>query len=222
MTHHITDDFLRLYGVHGSSKLAIWRCAREGEGDVGAIDGNDAAKTTTYISSSFLVGIPNTFLGPLHDFRSLVPIPFVFSTYTIHLHCSLLLPSCTHSSNSLSLLCRSPSRSSSPLLSLPLKTRAHPHPPRQTLLARSIQLMLLFSVRCSFRIPRLAHQLLISPISLIFHSEFAQVLEQLESTFYQKATTKFKESDFAAAGYVAKAPLQIFDAILDHENNHTA
>lgn len=49
---------------------------------------------------------------------------------------------------------------------------------------------------------------------------FAQILAQLEATFYQEATAKFNDTDFESAGYVPKVPLQIIASILEHSNNH--
>jgi hypothetical protein len=42
-------------------------------------------------------------------------------------------------------------------------------------------------------------------------SEFANVLEQLETSFYGQALSKFQESDFTAAGYTsAQVPIEQF------------
>ncbi|KAG1739849.1 ferritin-like domain-containing protein, partial [Suillus paluster] len=51
--------------------------------------------------------------------------------------------------------------------------------------------------------------------------EFANVLEQLESTFYSQALQKFNQSDFIAAGFAsAQIPLQQFQAIAADESTH--
>jgi rubrerythrin len=53
-------------------------------------------------------------------------------------------------------------------------------------------------------------------------SEFANVLEQLETEFYKQALAKFQESDFTAAGFVsASVPVQQFNAIAVDEATHT-
>lgn len=53
-------------------------------------------------------------------------------------------------------------------------------------------------------------------------TEFANVLEQLESTFYAQALQKFNQSDFTAAGFAsAQVPLQQFQAIFQDESTHT-
>ncbi|KAG2151813.1 ferritin-like domain-containing protein [Suillus cothurnatus] len=52
--------------------------------------------------------------------------------------------------------------------------------------------------------------------------QFANVLEQLESTFYAQALQKFNQSDFTAAGFAsAQVPLQQFQAIFQDEATHT-
>lgn len=52
--------------------------------------------------------------------------------------------------------------------------------------------------------------------------QFANVLEQLESTFYAQALQKFNQSDFTAAGFTsAQVPLQQFQAIFQDESTHT-
>lgn len=52
--------------------------------------------------------------------------------------------------------------------------------------------------------------------------QFANVLEQLESTFYAQALQKFNQSDFTAAGFAsAQVPLQQFQAIFKDESTHT-
>lgn len=51
--------------------------------------------------------------------------------------------------------------------------------------------------------------------------QFANVLEQLESTFYAQALQKFNQSDFTAAGFAsAQVPLQQFQAIAQDESTH--
>jgi len=53
--------------------------------------------------------------------------------------------------------------------------------------------------------------------------QFANVLEQLETTFYSQALSKFQESDFTSAGYSsAQVPIQQFQAISSDESTHTA
>ncbi|KAG8715749.1 hypothetical protein FRC11_000378 [Ceratobasidium sp. 423] len=53
--------------------------------------------------------------------------------------------------------------------------------------------------------------------------KFANVLEQLETEFYQQALAKFKESDFTAAGFVsASVPVQQFTSIATDEATHTS
>ena len=52
-------------------------------------------------------------------------------------------------------------------------------------------------------------------------AEFADVLEQFESQFYQQALQKFQASDFTAAGFVdANLPVQQFTAIQTDEASH--
>ncbi|KAH9059312.1 ferritin-like domain-containing protein [Lactarius vividus] len=51
--------------------------------------------------------------------------------------------------------------------------------------------------------------------------QFAHVLEQLETQFYQQALTKFQPSDFTAAGFSsADIPVQQFTAIQSDESAH--
>jgi hypothetical protein len=53
--------------------------------------------------------------------------------------------------------------------------------------------------------------------------QFAEVLERLETQFYQEALGKFVEADFIAAGItVPDVAIQNFQAILSHEQAHTA
>jgi hypothetical protein len=53
------------------------------------------------------------------------------------------------------------------------------------------------------------------------HAEFADVLEQLEATFYSQALVKFKESDFTAAGFPsAQLAIEQFLSIRDDEVIH--
>jgi hypothetical protein len=53
------------------------------------------------------------------------------------------------------------------------------------------------------------------------HTEFADVLEQLEATFYSQALAKFKESDFTAAGFPsAQLAIEQFLSIRDDEVIH--
>lgn len=57
------------------------------------------------------------------------------------------------------------------------------------------------------------------PLSL---TEFANVLEQLETEFYKQALAKFQESDFTSAGFVsASIPVQQFNSIAVDEATHT-
>ncbi|KAH8094764.1 ferritin-like domain-containing protein [Phellopilus nigrolimitatus] len=52
--------------------------------------------------------------------------------------------------------------------------------------------------------------------------KFANVLEQLETTFYTQALQKFQASDFLAAGFSdASVPVQQFQAIMSDESTHT-
>lgn len=54
-------------------------------------------------------------------------------------------------------------------------------------------------------------------------SEFADVLEQLESTFYQQALSKFKSSDFTAAGFISsQIPMEQFTTIQADEATHSS
>jgi len=44
--------------------------------------------------------------------------------------------------------------------------------------------------------------------------EFANVLEQLETTFYNQALSKFQESDFTTAGFSnAQVPIEQFTSV---------
>ena len=53
-------------------------------------------------------------------------------------------------------------------------------------------------------------------------SEFADVLEQFESGFYQKALSKFVDSDFTAAGFSSsQVPIEQFTAIQSDEATHS-
>ena len=53
-------------------------------------------------------------------------------------------------------------------------------------------------------------------------TEFADVLEQLESGFYAQALTKFKESDFIAAGFPnAQLAIEQFTSIQSDEATHS-
>ena len=53
--------------------------------------------------------------------------------------------------------------------------------------------------------------------------EFADVLEQLESTFYQQALAKFQDSDFAAAGFSSsQLPIEQFTSIQADEAIHSS
>lgn len=57
----------------------------------------------------------------------------------------------------------------------------------------------------------------------LFCIEFAEVLERLETQFYQEALAKFVEKDFIDAGIaVPKIAIQNFQDILAHETAHTA
>lgn len=52
-------------------------------------------------------------------------------------------------------------------------------------------------------------------------AEFADVLEQFESQFYQQALQKFQTSDFTSAGFVdAQVPVQQFTQIQLDESTH--
>ncbi|KAK0231347.1 ferritin-like domain-containing protein [Armillaria fumosa] len=53
--------------------------------------------------------------------------------------------------------------------------------------------------------------------------KFADVLEQLESSFYQSALSKFQASDFTAAGFVsASVPTELISVIQSDEATHSA
>ena len=53
-------------------------------------------------------------------------------------------------------------------------------------------------------------------------TEFADVLEQLESEFYKQALAKFKDSDFTAAGFASsQVPIQQFMTIQEDECAHS-
>jgi len=57
--------------------------------------------------------------------------------------------------------------------------------------------------------------------STLLALQFANVLEQLESTFYMQALQKFNLSDFTAAGFTSpQIPLQQFQAIATDESTH--
>jgi hypothetical protein len=52
--------------------------------------------------------------------------------------------------------------------------------------------------------------------------KFADVLEQLETQFYQQAIAKFQDNDFLSAGFPdVKIPVQQFVQILDDESTHS-
>lgn len=54
------------------------------------------------------------------------------------------------------------------------------------------------------------------------HTEFADVLEQLESSFYSEALSKFQESDFTAAGFPnAQLAIEQFVSIQSDEATHS-
>jgi len=54
------------------------------------------------------------------------------------------------------------------------------------------------------------------------HLEFADVLEQLESAFYDQALKKFSEADLNAAGFTtASVPAEQFKTIQDDERTHS-
>ena len=56
----------------------------------------------------------------------------------------------------------------------------------------------------------------------LFGTEFAEVLERLESDFYTKALAKFSDQDFKDAGIaLSDIAVQNFQAILEHETAHT-
>ncbi|KII95999.1 hypothetical protein PLICRDRAFT_48922 [Plicaturopsis crispa FD-325 SS-3] len=53
--------------------------------------------------------------------------------------------------------------------------------------------------------------------------KFANVLEQLETTFYSQALSKFVETDFVSAGFSsAQIPIQQFTVIQSDESTHTS
>ncbi len=53
-------------------------------------------------------------------------------------------------------------------------------------------------------------------------SEFADVLEQLEASFYSTALSKFQDSDFTAAGFTsALIPAELFKVIQSDEQAHS-
>jgi len=53
-------------------------------------------------------------------------------------------------------------------------------------------------------------------------AEFADVLEQLESAFYQQALSKFKEADFTAAGFASsQVAVEQFTTIQIDEATHS-
>ena len=61
------------------------------------------------------------------------------------------------------------------------------------------------------------------PCQPICHAEFADVLEQLESTFYSQALSKFQDTDFTGAGFAdAQVPIQQFASIQRDEATHSA
>lgn len=52
--------------------------------------------------------------------------------------------------------------------------------------------------------------------------QFANVLEQLETTFYSQALSKFQQSDFTTAGFSdPQVPIQQFQTIANDESTHT-
>lgn len=52
--------------------------------------------------------------------------------------------------------------------------------------------------------------------------QFANVLEQLETSFYSQALSKFQESDFTTAGFSdPQVPIQQFQSIANDESTHT-
>jgi len=54
-------------------------------------------------------------------------------------------------------------------------------------------------------------------------SEFADVLEQLESTFYQQALAKFHDSDFTSAGFPSsQIPIEQLTIIQADEATHSS
>jgi len=53
-------------------------------------------------------------------------------------------------------------------------------------------------------------------------TEFADVLEQLESEFYKQALAKFKESDFITAGFSSsQVAIEQFTTIQEDESTHS-
>jgi rubrerythrin len=83
----------------------------------------------------------------------------------------------------------------------------------QTILALSAPL---FALAAPMKYPRAASA---NDITVL---KFANVLEQLETEFYQQALAKFQESDFTAAGFVAASvPVQQFSSIAVDEATHT-
>lgn len=53
-------------------------------------------------------------------------------------------------------------------------------------------------------------------------TEFADVLEQLESEFYKQALAKFKDSDFATAGFSSsQVAIEQFTVIQEDESTHS-
>lgn len=57
---------------------------------------------------------------------------------------------------------------------------------------------------------------------VFFYVEFAEVLEQLETEFYNQALNKFKDQDFKDAGIsIPNVAIQNFQAIAAHEKAHT-
>jgi rubrerythrin len=60
-------------------------------------------------------------------------------------------------------------------------------------------------------------------VLIILPTEFAHVLEQLETEFYKQALAKFKEPDFTAAGFASAAvPVEQFNSIATDEATHTS
>jgi hypothetical protein len=59
-------------------------------------------------------------------------------------------------------------------------------------------------------------------VSDTLSTEFADVLEQLESAFYCQALAKFKSSDFTAAGFSSsQIPIEQFKTIQVDEATHS-
>jgi hypothetical protein len=87
----------------------------------------------------------------------------------------------------------------------------------------------MFKMRFSTALIALAAPFLVSaaPVKRIAAGDlavlqFADVLEQLESTFYSQALQKFKDSDFLAAGFTsAQIPIQQFTLIGSDEATHS-